>query len=94
MASLLKKREARHKDMIDTYYLKLNEAEKYRDKENSAAIIIQKDWRMFKIKWKFDDKKRATLKIQRIWRGYIGRCQFNVKKEDENQLKQSKFFNE
>lgn len=40
MALLLKKREARHRDMIDTYYLKLNEAEKYRDKENSAAIII------------------------------------------------------
>lgn len=94
MASLLKKREARHKDMIDTYYLKLNEAEKYRDKENSAAIIIQKDWRMFKIKWKFDDKKRATLKMQRIWRGFIGRCQFNSKKEDEHQAKQSKFFNE
>ena len=94
MASLLKKREARHKDMIDTYYLKLNEAEKFRDQENSAAIIIQKDWRMFKIKWKFDDKKRATLKIQRIWRGFVGRCQFNMKKEDENQAKQSKFFNE
>jgi hypothetical protein len=41
----------------------LNEAEKFRDKENAAAIIIQKDWRMFKVKWKFDDKKRATLKI-------------------------------
>ena len=38
----------------------VNEAEKYRDKENAAAIIIQKDWRMFKVKWKFDDKKRAT----------------------------------
>ena len=74
MALLLKKREARHREMVETYYLKLNEAEKYRDMENSAAIIMQKDWRMFKVKWKFDDKKRATLKIQRIWRGYIGRC--------------------
>ena len=66
MASLLKKREARHKDMIDTYYLKLNEAEKFRSKENSAAIIIQKDWRMFKVKWKFDDKKGTLAKIQTL----------------------------
>ena len=49
---------------------------------------------MFKVKWKFDDKKRATLKMQRIWRGFIGRCQFNMSKEDENQVKQNKFFNE
>ena len=41
----------------------LNEAEKYRAKENAAAIIIQKDWRMLKVKWNFDDKKRATQKV-------------------------------
>jgi hypothetical protein len=40
MASLLKKRETRHKNMIDTYYLMINEAEKYRDMENAAALII------------------------------------------------------
>ena len=62
MASLLKKRETRHKNMIDTYYLMINEAEKYRDMENAAALIIQKDWRMFKVKWKFQDKKKATVK--------------------------------
>lgn len=76
MSVYVRKREARHRDLIDSYYQMLNEAEKYRDKENAAAIIIQKDWRMFKVKWKYDDKKRATLKIQRVWRGYIGRCQF------------------
>ena len=37
----------------------ISTAEKYRDKENAAAIIIQKDWRMFKVKWKYDDKKRT-----------------------------------
>ena len=63
MAQYVRKRESRHRDLIDSYYQMLNEAEKYRDKENAAAIIIQKDWRMFKVKWKFDDKKRATLKI-------------------------------
>ena len=63
MASIYKKRQERHNNIVDTYYKMLNEAEKFRDKENSAAVIIQKDWRMFKVKWKFDDKKRATLKI-------------------------------
>ena len=62
MAAYLKKRENRHRDLIDQYYNMVNEAEKYRDKENAAAIIIQKDWRMFKVKWKFDYKRRATLK--------------------------------
>ena len=74
MALYLKKREARHRDMIDSYFKLINEAEKFRDKENTASVVIQKDWRMLKIKWKFEDKKRASLKIQRIWRGYIGRC--------------------
>ena len=56
MALYVRKRESRHRDLIDSYYQMLNEAEKYRDKENAAAIIIQKDWRMFKVKWKYDDK--------------------------------------
>ena len=63
MALYLKKRQERHRDVIDSYYHMLNEAEKYRDMENSAALIIQKYWRMFWIKWKFDKKKKYTLKI-------------------------------
>ena len=80
--------------MIDTYFVMLNEVEKYRQKENSAAVIIQKDWRMLKVKWKFQDKKNASLRIQRIWRGFVGRCQFNERKQNENQYKQGKFFTE
>lgn len=73
MALYLKKREARHRDMIDTYYLKLNQAEKYRDQERAAAVTIQKWQRMYWEKWKFQDKKKAVTQIQRIWRGYVGR---------------------
>ena len=40
MAVYLKKREKRHRDLIDQYYNMVNEAEKFRDKENAAAIII------------------------------------------------------
>ena len=53
MALYLKKREQRQKDIINSYYLMLNEAQKYRDRENSAAVVIQKYWRMFSTKWKF-----------------------------------------
>ena len=63
MAVYLKKRQERHRDVIDSYYKMLNEAEKFRDMENSAAIIIQKDWRMYKVKCSFQDKKKYTLRI-------------------------------
>jgi hypothetical protein len=43
MAQYLKKRDARHRDMIDSYFKLINEAEKFRNKENTAAMIIQKD---------------------------------------------------
>ena len=63
MAQYLKKRDARHRDMINSYFTMLNEVEKFRDQETSAALIIQKDWRMLKVKWKFSDKKNASLRI-------------------------------
>ena len=56
MAVYLKKREKRHRDLVDSYYTMVNEAEKFRDKENSAALVIQKYWRMFRVKWKYQDK--------------------------------------
>ena len=76
MALFLRKREARHKDLIDSYYEQLNLAEKYRDRENAAAMVIQKTWHMLKLKWKFDSIQRSTRKVQRIWRGFLGRCKF------------------
>lgn len=42
MAVYLKKREARHRDIIDSYFSLLNQAEKYRDKEVASALCIQK----------------------------------------------------
>ena len=40
MAVYLRKRESRNRDLVDSYYMMVNEAEKYRAKENSAALII------------------------------------------------------
>ena len=70
----------------------LNEAEKYRDRENNAAMVIQKTWQMLKLKWKYDRIQRSTRMLQRIWRGFVGRCKFMQRKVDENEYKQSKFF--
>jgi len=53
MAVYLKKRDKRHRDLVDSYYTMVNEAEKFRDKENAAALVTQKYWRMFRVKWKF-----------------------------------------
>ena len=63
MAVYLKKRESRHRDIIDSYYVRLNEAEKNRDKEIDAAIRIQKWQRMFWQKWKLQDKRKAVTRI-------------------------------
>ena len=76
MSKYLEKREQRHRDVIDTYYQMVNEAEKYRDREIDAAVTIQKYWYNLKYKWRKMAEYRACLKIQRIWRGYNGRCKF------------------
>lgn len=80
MALYLKKREARHRDVIDSYYAMLNEAEKYRERETFAAKTLQRCWHNLKRKWQRDAEYRACLMIQRIWRGYNGRQKFMNKK--------------
>ena len=57
-------------------------------------MVIQKTWHMLKLKWKYDSIQRSTRKVQRIWRGFLGRCKFMQQKQNENEYKQSKFFNE
>ena len=76
MAAFLRKRKQRHQGLIDDYYARLNEAEMHRDKETAAAMVIQKTWNMLKNKWKYDSIRRSVRKVQRIWRGYLGRCKF------------------
>ena len=49
------------------------DAEKHRDKECLAAIAIQTNWRMLRVKWNFETKVRACRTIERVFRGHIGR---------------------
>ena len=46
-----------------------SETEKQRQKERLAAIAIQKNWRMLRIKWNF---KQITMACRLIQRGYRG----------------------
>ena len=59
-----------------------SDAEKHRDKECLAAIAIQTNWRMLRVKWNFEKKVRACRTIERVFRGHTGRLQFYSKKED------------
>jgi hypothetical protein len=50
-----------------------SETEKQREKERKAALNIQTNWRMLRVKWRFKHIKYATIHIQKSWRGYVGR---------------------
>ena len=59
-----------------------SDAEKHREKERLAAIAIQTNWRMLRVKWNFEKKVRACRTIERVSRGHTGRLSFYNKKED------------
>lgn len=47
MALFLKKRETRHRGIIDDYFININEAQNERELDNASAVRIQKWIRMF-----------------------------------------------
>ena len=60
------------------------ETEKHREKERLAAIAIQTNWRMLKVKWMFKKKVRACILISRVFRGHIARLRVDLTKQDRN----------
>ena len=57
-----------------------SETERKREKERLAAIAIQTNWRMLKVKWMYQKKVRACILISRVFRGHIARLRvFGVK---------------
>ncbi len=72
-----------------------SEAEKWRDKERLAAIDIQKNWRMLKVKWNYHTILKSCRLIQRVWRGFQqGRMVFYQLTEHRNEDMQMAFFHE
>ena len=71
-----------------------SDAEKHREKECLAAIAIQTNWRMLRVKWNFEKKVRACRTIERVFRGHTGRLSFYNKKEDVFRQRQKQFYEE
>ncbi|CDW79153.1 iq calmodulin-binding motif family protein [Stylonychia lemnae] len=95
MALFLQQRQARKQEVIDSYYEALIETEKYREKEKQAAIDIQKNWRMLKVKWHYQTILKSCRLIQRVFQGYSkGRKVFFRKQESDKRQKQLAFFHE
>ena len=108
MALYYQRKQEIKQEVIDTYYdlmkytshishsnLFFSTAEKYRDKETKAAIDIQKNWRMLKVKWHYQLIQRSCRLIQRIFRGYAkGRKLLFRRIEEQHRKMQMDFFNE
>jgi hypothetical protein len=72
-----------------------SETEKWREKERDAAITIQKNWRMLKVKWNYHTILKSCRLIQRVYRGYHkGRMVFFHKKEELSESHQMAFYHE
>jgi hypothetical protein len=82
-------------DQINSYPYYFSEAEKWRDKERLAAIDIQKNWRMLKVKWNYHKILKSCRLIQRVYRGYHkGRVVFFGETAKRNEQMQMAFFHE
>ena len=77
-----------------TDLLMFSDAEKHREKERLAAIAIQTNWRMLRVKWNFEKKVRACRTIERVFRGHTGRLSFYNKKEEVFRQRQKQFYEE
>ena len=72
--------------------MKNSETEKHREKERLAAIAIQTNWRMLKVKWNFKTKVRACVMISRLFRGHRGRLSVDCVKMDRNKKRQMAYY--
>ena len=70
-----------HADPLDCLY---SETERQREKERLAAIAIQTNWRMLKVKWNFKKKVRACVLVSRVFRGHIARLRVDGTKQRRN----------
>ena len=86
--------ELSHLTFVYVRLFVISETEKHRDEEREAAITIQKNWRMLKIKWSFEQKVRACVKISRVWRGHFTRLRVNDRLRGEYRQRQMAFYGE
>ena len=71
-----------------------SETEKHREKERLAAIAIQTNWRMLKVKWNYEKKVRACILISRVFRGHRARLRVDDVKQERNHKRQMAYYSQ
>ena len=94
MSALLEQLLAERDAVVHDYYDMLRETEKFRAKEQSAAIGIQKNFRMLRIQAKFRRIKAAVRDIKRVYKGYKSRLVYFALKQSSHRARQMSFFHE
>eukprot|EP01084_Bolivina_argentea_P189821 326351_1 len=80
------------KSAVDLYFLKLKERESNLIQELSASICIQKYFRMFQSRSKFNVLNNAAIQIQRIFRGYMAKNYVKYEVRIKYKLHQQQLF--
>ena len=78
--------------VLKTYLFVHSETERRRETERLAAIAIQTNWRMLKVKWNYEKKVRACVLISRVFRGHIARLRVNGVKQGRNHKRQMAYY--
>jgi len=71
----------KQRSIVDEYYEMIDAAEDNREREENAAIIIQKAWRGFIFRKHFGFLNIKSTKIQSTWRMFYCKIFFSVLKE-------------
>ncbi|KAJ3214335.1 spermatogenesis-associated protein 17 [Dinochytrium kinnereticum] len=68
--------QLRGSDVFDEFFERSWEAESNRTSEHRAAMAIQRRWRGFQCRARMADLIARVVRIQRIFRGFVGRRKF------------------
>lgn len=70
----------------------IRETEKHREKERLAAIAIQTNYRMLKVKAHFKKKVRMCIRISRVFRGHMARLRVDMIRQNRNRQRQMAYY--
>ncbi len=82
MSVLIKDWKLAKENILNNYYYSLNQLEKYKYTELTAAITIQKNSRRFLCTKRFTLLRRVSLEIQRNFKGFLARAQHKQSVKD------------
>ena len=84
----------RRKELISEFYNLVDEAEEKREIEERAAIMIQKHWRSFFTRKRFEVYNYKATKIQSTWRMYASKLQVEVLRTKKTTAERQLFYDE